>query len=415
MTQVTYPAADLAIERGWISRAALQVAVQLQEAGHDGYLVGGCVRDLLLGRRPKDFDIATGASPEQIKHLFRRARIIGRRFQLVHVRAGREVIEVATYRATPGGTRARGGRGAVAADGRVLDDNAFGTIEQDASRRDFTVNSLYYDPRRECVLDFIGGVKDARKKILRVIGDPAARFTEDPVRMLRALRFRAKLGFTLQRGMSDAIGACKNLLTSVPPPRLFDEALKMFHHGHARKSWEELQQHHLAELLFPPYFETRESGADFLTGMALDNTDARVRDRKPVIAAFLFAVLLWKPFLRELKKHGGMPHADAVFAAGDALFARQSRRVAVPRRVSSAVIEIWHMQFALERRKPRSITRILGERRFRAAFDFLLLRARAGEVEESIAQWWEEIQACAPHELQTRIDALRPHKPRRAR
>ncbi|MGR3914963.1 MAG: polynucleotide adenylyltransferase PcnB [Gammaproteobacteria bacterium] len=414
MTQVTYSAADLAIERDWLSDAALQVAGGLQAAGFDGYLVGGCVRDLLLRRRPKDFDITTNASPEQIKRLFRRARIIGRRFQLVHVRIQREIIEVATYRAKPDGARVPHGRRAarpVAADGRVIDDNAFGTIEQDAARRDFTINSLYYDPRREQVLDFAGGVKDARKRILRMLGNPGARFTEDPVRMLRALRFRAKLDLTLERGLQPAIAECRELLESVPAARLFDEVLKTFHHGHARKGWEELREHGLAALLFPLTFDA--GGGDALIEMALDNTDERVRRDKPVIAAFLFAVLLWRPFMRELARHHRLAHAEAVWAAADALFALQSRRVAVPRRVTSAVTEIWQMQFELEERKPRAIARLLGERRFRAAFDFLLLRARIGEVAPALATWWEEIQQCEEPELQRRIESLRA--PRRTK
>jgi len=415
LTQVTYSAADLAIERDWLSDAALQVAGALQEAGFDGYLVGGCVRDLLLRRRPKDFDITTDASPEQVKQLFRRARIIGRRFQLVHVRFGREIIEVATYRAKPDGARVPAGRRGVkpvAADGRVIDDNAFGTIEQDAARRDFTINSLYYDPRREQVLDFAGGVKDARKRILRMLGNPGARFTEDPVRMLRALRFRAKLDLTLESGLQPAIAECRGLLESVPPPRLFDEVLKMFHHGHARKSWDELRRHDLAALLFPLSAAAGGAG-ETLIEMALDNTDERVRRGKPVIAAFLFAVLLWRPFTRELARHHRLPHSEAVWAAGDALFALQSRRVSVPRRVSAAVIEIWQMQFELEARKPRAVARLLGERRFRAAFDFLLLRARIGEAEPELAEWWEKIQQCDEAELQRRIESLRA--PRRAK
>ncbi len=417
MTQ-THSAADLAMERDWLSTAALQIAGELQDAGYDGYLVGGCVRDLLLGRRPKDFDITTDASPEEVRRLFRRARIIGRRFQLVHVRLGREVIEVATYRAKPDGARARGGRGnsaAVAADGRVIDDNAFGTIEQDAARRDFTINSLYYDPRRDCVLDFAGGVRDARKRVLRMIGEPRARFTEDPVRMLRALRFRAKLDLEWERGLPPAIAECRELLASVPPPRLFDETLKMFHHGHARKSWEELRTHGLAATLFPPAFDADGNAPEKLIGMALDNTDERVRHGKPVIAAFLFAVLLWMPFKRELARAArGLPHAEAVWAAGDTVFASQSLRVAVPRRVAVAAMEIWQMQFALEARKPRAVARLLGERRFRASFDFLLLRARIGEVDAALAEWWEEIQECGEDETRRRIEALRPRRARSA-
>ena len=424
MTQVHYHANDLGFDRNWISNAALQVVGGLQKAGFDGYLVGGCVRDLLLHRHPKDFDITTDASPEQVKNLFRRSRIIGRRFKLVHVRFGREVIEVATYRAKPGRTRTPGGGGAagrqsVADSGRVVDDNVFGTIEQDARRRDFTINALYYDPNKELVEDFLGGVKDARKNILRMIGDPRERFTEDPVRMLRVLRFRAKLDLTLDNGLDVAIAECVELLEGIPAARLFDEVLKMFHHGHARKSWSELRIHNLIDKLFPMTAvaigqagdKTGDKAAESLIEIALENTDQRVGQGKPVIAAFLFAVLLWRPFQAELALRPGMPFGEAAWAAGDAVFARQARRVAVPRRVSAAVIEIWEMQSELESRRPRAVMRLLAGRRFRAAYDFLLLRRRVGEGPEEAAEWWTGIQECNAEQQQQWIENLRTNQP----
>ncbi len=426
LTQVHYHTKDLAFDRSWISDAALQVVSGLQEAGFDGYLVGGCVRDLLLHRRPKDFDITTDASPEQVKQLFRRSRIIGRRFKIVHVRFGREIIEVATYRAKPGGARkaraggvggAAAGRRPVSESGRVVDDNVFGTIEQDATRRDFTINSLYYDPNRELVMDFLGGVKDARKNALRMIGDARERFTEDPVRMLRALRFRAKLGLVLDGGLEPAIADCLELLEDVPAARLFDEVLKMFHHGHAGKSWDELRDHNLVEKLFPMtaavIAETDAGGKadEELIEIALKNTDQRVRQGKPVIAAFLFAVLLWRPFRREFdRRSSGTPFNEAVWAAGDRVFARQCSRVAVPRRVSGAVVEIWEMQFWLEARRPRAVPRMLESRRFRAGYDFLTLRRRTGEVDEELVRWWTDIQECGPEQQQRLIESLPAHK-----
>ncbi len=423
MTEVTYPAKDLGFDRSWISDAALQVVGALQGAGFDGYLVGGCVRDLLLHRRPKDFDITTDASPEQIRQLFRRSRIIGRRFKLVHVRFGREVIEVATYRAKPGGARAgksgggAGGGRPVSERGRVVDDNVFGTIEQDAVRRDFTINALYYDPSRERVVDFLGGVKDIRRNTLRMVGNARERFTEDPVRMLRALRFRAKLGLALESGLESAIADCLELLEDVPAARLFDEMLKMFHHGHARASWDELRRHNLVEKLFPQTAAIIArpgpdgEAAKELIHMALENTDQRVRQGKPVIAAFLFAVLLWKPFTAELarrRQSQSMPLNEAVWMAADAVFARQSRRVAVPRRVSSASVEIWDMQFRLERRRRGGVPNLLAERRFRAAYDFLLLRQRVGEVAEELAQWWTDIQEGNPEQQREWSESPRP-------
>lgn len=429
LTQVHYHTNDLAFDRSWISDAALQVVGALQEAGFDGYLVGGCVRDLLLQRHPKDFDITTDASPEQIKRLFRRARIIGRRFKLVHVRFGREVIEVATYRAKPGGAKARKSQSGAAVKpvserGRVVDDNVFGTIEQDATRRDFTINALYYDPSRELVVDFLGGVKDARKNILRMIGDATERFTEDPVRMLRVLRFRAKLGLTLESGLEPAIANCLELLEDVPAARLFDEVLKMFHHGHALKSWNELCGHNLAEKLFPMTAaviaqvgdQCEDKSAADLIGIAMENTDQRVGQGKPVIAAFLFAVLLWRPFQEEFaRRQPDTPPGEAVWTAGDSVFARQSMRVAVPRRVSAAVVEIWEMQFGLEARRPRAVPRLLASRRFRAAYDFLMLRRRVDEVEEELARWWTDIQESSPEQQQQLIEGLRAGKaaPRR--
>ncbi len=425
MSQVTYHTNDLAFDRGWISAAALQVVSDLQAAGFDGYLVGGCVRDLLLHRKPKDFDITTDASPEQVRGLFRRSRIIGRRFKLVHVRFGREVIEVATYRAKPGGAKGRGasggavnagGRKPFSERGRVVDDNVFGTIEQDAARRDFTINSLYYDPNRELVLDFLGGVKDLRKNTLRMIGDATERFTEDPVRMLRALRFRAKLGLALEARLEPAIADCLSLLDDVPAARLFDEALKMFHHGHALASWDELCSHNLVEKLFPlsaaMLAQPDGAAAEELILMALKNTDQRVHQGKPVISAFLFAVLLWMPFVRELARQRqlGRPRNEAIWIAADIVFGQQSRRVAVPRRVSAAVVEIWEMQFRLESRQPRAVENLLISRRFRAGYDFLVLRQRIGEVEAQLAQWWTDIQECDPQHQQEMVERLRSQK-----
>lgn len=382
----TYHSKNLAFDRGWIGKAALAVADTLQAAGYDGYLVGGCVRDLLLHRPPKDFDVATDARPERVKKLFRRARIVGRRFKIVHVRVAREVVEVATYRAKP--KPQPGARKQISRRGRVLDDNMFGTIEQDAARRDFTINALFYDPRREAVLDYQGGVADARANTLRVIGDARARFTEDPVRILRALRFRAKLGLVLQPGMAAAIAECAPLLDDIPPPRLFDEMLKMFHYGHARKSWRELAKHNLLSRLFPL------TPAAPLIDFALANTDQRVRENKPVISAFLFAVLLWRPYQTEWtrRRRAGMPAAEAAHAAGDAVFQRQAKRIAVPRRVSGAVIEMWEMQPRLEQRRPKTVPRLLISRRFRAAYDLLLLRQQNGEVEEELTRYWTDIQ-----------------------
>ncbi len=409
MKPVYYPAADFGFDRSRVSAAALDVAQGLQDAGYDGYLVGGCVRDLLLGMTPKDFDVTTNATPEQVRKVFRRARIIGRRFRLVHVRYGREVIEVATYRAAPQGAKKNGwlpwnGRGKKSGsgprtteDGRLLDDNVYGTLEDDALRRDFTINALYYDPVEEQLVDFLGGVRDIDARCIRLIGKPAERFAEDPVRMLRVLRFKAKLDLEPERGLMKAVHKQRELLAGVPSARLFDEVLKLFHHAHGVASWRELRENGFSAILFPrteaclegPDGETMES----MIVSALENTDRRISQDKPVIPAYLFAVLLWRPFQDRLGVSGDeIVHNERIWQAGDAVFAEQCRQVAVPRRVSSPAIEIWHMQFNLERRRPKSIEPLLASKRFRAAYDFLALRASIGEVPQETVDWWTRIQ-----------------------
>lgn len=406
MSQITYRTADLAFDQSWVSKAALQVVSGLQSAGFDGYLVGGCVRDMLLHRQPKDFDITTNAHPQQVKQLFKRARIIGRRFKIVHVRYGHEVIEVATYRAKPDSAKAKKShRKPIANSGRLVDDNVFGTIEQDAVRRDFTINSLYYDPTQEQVVDFLGGVKDLRKNLLRIIGNATERFTEDPARMLRALRFRAKLGFKLESTLLPAIQECAVLLDGIPRARLLTEVLKMFHYGHALSSWHELCRYGLLEKLFPLTARLVTAGENEhgnpttqMIVLALKNTDQRVAEDKPVIAAFLFAVLLWQPFITELARQQrrtelpAIPSVEAMWEAGDVVFRKQSCYVTVPRRVSETVLEIWAMQFELEQRLPKAVPILLTRRRFRAAYDFLLLRQQVGEVDAKLAKWWTDIQ-----------------------
>lgn len=424
MKPVYYSTADFGFDRGRISNAALDVVEGLQQAGFDGYLVGGCVRDLLLGMKPKDFDVTTNATPEQVRKLFRRAHIIGRRFRLVHVRFGREVIEVATYRANPKSPertswlpwkKKRGGKAAVKTneDGRLLDDNVYGTLEDDALRRDFTVNALYYDPVEEQIVDFLGGVRDVKERRLALIGKPAERFAEDPVRMLRVLRFKAKLDLDPERGLMKAVAGHRELLTGVPPARLFDEVLKLFHHAHGVASWREIRQSGFAGILFPQTVAALEEEEgdrwETLILRALENTDRRIGQGKPVIPPFLYAVLLWRPFgvvLDRLSDQNKGPYNEMIWQAGDKVFAEQCLRVAVPRRVSSPAIEIWHMQGNLERRRPRSIEPILSSKRFRAAYDFLALRAGIGEVPRETVDWWTRVQDASSGERQQMIQQL---------
>lgn len=402
MKPTHYQSSEFGFDRQRISRAALQVVDGLQSAGFDGYLVGGCVRDLLLGKVPKDFDVTTNARPEQVKKIFDRARIIGRRFRLVHVRYHGEMVEVATYRADPnrGGKKKwlKWAKNKTSNSGRITDDNVYGDIEDDAVRRDFTVNALYYDPTSEQVIDYLGGVADINNHCLKMIGNPADRFAEDPVRMLRVLRFKAKLGLEPEPPLVEAIRKHRMLLEDVPAARLFDEVLKMFHHAHGISSWHELRQTGLAQLLFGQTIEVLEQENDrdyeqFILS-ALENTDRRISQDKPVIPAFLFAVFLWGPFSvrhRQLCVENKNT-MQAFHQASDEVFAAQSLQVSVPRRVSTPAIEIWELQSALERRRPRTIRAILENRRFRAAYDFLLLRARIGEVGQDLVDWWTRIQ-----------------------
>ena len=422
MKPAAYSTADFGFDRDHISHAALEVVEGLQEAGYDGYLVGGCVRDLLLGMTPKDFDVTTNATPEQVRKVFRRARIIGRRFRLVHVRYGREVIEVATYRAKPEGPvrngwlpwkgRRKTGTARTTDEGRLLDDNVYGSMEDDALRRDFTVNALYYDPVEEQVVDFLGGVKDINERCLRLIGKPAERFAEDPVRMLRVLRFKAKLGLLPERGLTRAVERHRELLTGVPPARLYDEVLKLFHHAHGVESWRELRESGFSDILFPQteaaLQEAEGERWESLILQALKNTDHRISQGKPVIPAFLYAVLLWRPFCKRLalKTEGSKPLNESIWEAGDEVFAEQCRRVAVPRRVSSPATEIWHMQGNLERRRPRSVEPLLASKRFRAAYDFLGLRTGVGELPREIFDWWSDIQSADPEKRQEMIRQL---------
>ena len=427
MKPASYPSAEFGFDRSCISEAALEVIDGLQDAGFDGYLVGGCVRDLLLGSEPKDFDVTTDANPEQVRKLFRRARIIGRRFRLVHVRHGREVIEVATYRADPNQNSKRNWLGWAKSskpnNGRILDDNVYGSIEDDAIRRDFTANALYYDPNSEQVLDFVGGVEDIRQHQLRMIGKPANRFAEDPVRMLRVLRFQAKLGLQPDSSITNAIMKQRGLIRDVPAARLFDEVLKMFHHAHGVKSWHLLQDFGFNEFLFRQTADALVNAEDdrwhrFIE-LALENTDRRISQGKPVIPAFLYAVLLWMPFNHHYHevRRPKMSHNEQVWQAGEIVFAEQSRAIAVPRRVSTPAIEIWLMQGILERRRPKTIHSLLENRRFRAAYDFLLLRSRVGEVDSVLVEWWTDIQDQDHAGKQQMIDALQPrrHGPQGAR
>jgi len=397
----TISKADHGITRDHISAGALRVLDTLQEAGFAAYLVGGGVRDLLLNLNPKDFDIATEASPDQVKELFGRScRLIGRRFRLAHVRMGREILEVATFRGSPEPDEESSGN-RVNDSGRIVRDNVYGTLEEDVWRRDFSVNCLYYSAAKETVLDFVGGMADLHARELRVIGEPEVRYREDPVRMLRAIRFAAKLDFKLEKETDRTIDNCAELLRDIPAARLYDETLKLFMAGHAQASFDMLQRYRLFEFICPETAACVDDTEDeqglvarFLK-QALANTDARIHEGKPVTPAFLFAALLWEPVKRDSKaiEAQGMGAVQAIDSAGLDVLARQVEHVAMPRRFSLIAREIWCMQPRLTDRRSRRADEMVENPRFRAGYDFLLLRGEAGEKVREDGNWWTNFQA----------------------
>jgi poly(A) polymerase len=388
----------------------------------------------MLGREPKDFDVVTDARPEEIRNLFHSARVIGRRFRLVHVRFGREIIEVATFRAIPHDMSEDGVVGEDEEEGEEIeeaedapaefaDHNVFGSQEEDAVRRDFTVNALYYDIRDFCIMDYVGGVADLKRGILRVIGDPESRFREDPVRMIRAVRFAARLGFKLEDKTAAPIRDLASLLTTVPAARMFEEVLKLFHGGYALETYELLRHYGLFQHLFPLTEKSlaREEGGFPVTLVprALANTDARVNEDKPVTPAFLFAALLWEPTRQRVSelKADGMNSYDAMFRAADQVLREQLRHVSIPKRFSVPMREIWSLQDRFERRAGQQAFRLLENKRFRAAYDFLLLRAAIGEADQALADWWTHFQVASEDERQamTAVMASTPGTTKRKR
>ncbi len=393
------------ISRKEISDNALKVMSRLHSQGHEAYLVGGAVRDLLLGMHPKDFDIATDATPEAVHQLFRNSRIIGRRFRIVHVRFGREIIEVTTFRghhdrpdpdqASPAGNVSR-----TSSSGRLLRDNVYGTLEEDAVRRDLTVNALYYDSGSFAVYDHVNGMEDLEQRLVSIIGVPETRYREDPVRMLRVLRFAAKLDFRIAPATAAAIAPCAHLLGDIPPARLFDEFGKLFMSGYAVAAMSQLRQHDLLRYLFPDSDAAlRDDSASMqLIDAALRNTDERIHAEKPVTPAFLLAVLLW-PAVRErfdqLQRQGDPP-VQAMHSAGQTEIASAVQHIAIPRRFSIPMREIWELQLRLQRSPVRKPMELVEKRRFRAAYDVLVLREEAGEATGGMGQWWTEFQRDLP-------------------
>ncbi|HEX8542770.1 MAG TPA: polynucleotide adenylyltransferase PcnB [Pseudomonas sp.] len=401
------------LQRSQFSRYAVSIVERLQNAGYQAYLVGGCVRDLMLHIEPKDFDVATSATPEQVRAEFRNARIIGRRFKLVHIHFGREIIEVATFRANHpvDDEDEDSNQSSRNESGRILRDNVYGTLEEDAQRRDFTINALYYDPVSERVLDYANGVHDIRNRLIRLIGDPQQRYKEDPVRMLRAVRFAAKLDFGIEKHSATPIRPLAPMLRDIPSARLFEEVLKLFMSGYAASTFEMLVDLELFEPLFPASSKALEYNPTYthtLISEALSNTDLRIKQNKPVTPAFLFAALLWPALPAKVLRlqERGMPPIPAMNEAAQELILEQCQRIAIPKRFTMPIREIWDMQERLPRRSGKRADMLLDNPRFRAGYDFLLLRESAGEETDGLGEWWTDYQECNDSERREMIRDL---------
>ncbi|MFY9259868.1 MAG: polynucleotide adenylyltransferase PcnB [Gallionella sp.] len=384
------PFASHGVARDQISYGSQKVTDGLQAAGYQAFVVGGAVRDLLLHKKPKDFDVATNATPEEVRRVFRRARIIGRRFRLVHVMFGEEVVEVSTFRRMVDAEDAQADE-----HGRLLRDNEFGDQEQDAARRDFTANALYYDPATQEIHDYHHGYADTEKLILRMIGLPNVRYREDPVRMLRAVRLSAKLGMKIEAKTAAPIDEMKGLLDNVPQARLLDEVLKMLLSGHSVACIQQLRNMNLHHGLLPllDVIWAQPTGEKFIM-LALRNTDERLAQDKPVSPAFLFAALLWHEVLAAWNlrvKRGDRP-IGAMHEAMDEVLAKQKQQLAIPHRHDAVMKEIWLLQQRFDQRAGQRPFRLLEQPRFRAGFDFLLLRCASGEVSDDLGLWWDEFQ-----------------------
>ena len=435
------PAEVHGIDARLVDDNAVRVVRTLKDAGYEAYIVGGAVRDLLVGLRPKDFDVATDATPEQVKALFRRAFVIGRRFRLVHVIFGRgrehEVIEVSTFRAYLDASAAEqvsgnektsrheltGKSHVVDASGRVLRDNVWGPQIEDAARRDFTINAMYYDPVTRVVVDYHGGLQDARSRVLRMIGDPAMRYREDPVRVLRVVRFAAKLGFTIEPATLAPVAGATRLLQAVPASRLFDEMIKLLQTGHALASVEQLRRHDLLRGVFPVLEAAFAGEGDdprrsrFIE-LALEDTDRRVAESRAVAPSFLLACLLWHEVQSRWEglRLQGEPAQPALQSAIDAVFDARVGDISGRGKLAADMREIWQMQPRFERRTAAAAASLTAQPRFRAGFDFLRLRADAGEADGALADWWEDYHLGDDDEREALLAAVRPAAaPRRVR
>ncbi len=394
------------ISRKNISPAAIKIIKQLDDAGFKAYLVGGGVRDLLLGNHPKDFDVATNATPEEVKRIFRGARIIGRRFQIVHVRIGREIIEVTTFR----GHHDEGPTTTRSDEGMLLRDNVYGSIETDAVRRDFSVNALYYTLKDFSVLDYCNGLEDLKQRTLRMIGDPATRYKEDPVRMLRAVRFAAKLGFKIEVNTAKPISEMSSLLANISEARLFEEVLKLFLSGSATATFHLMREYDLFKQLFPGSDAALKAGDSLgaaLIEQSMINTDKRLRAEKTVTPAFIYAAILWPALQKEQQLLSAkMPPQAAYLQAAQNVISQQLTRTSIPTRFLIPMREIWDLQHRLPSRQGLRALRLLDHARFRAAYDFLLMREDSGEDLHGLGSWWTAFQKANDDEREKMVENL---------
>ena len=400
------PREEHTLSRTNIAENALKVLYRLNEGGFEAYLVGGGVRDLLLGIQPKDFDIATSASPEEVKKLFRNCRLIGRRFRLAHVHFGREIIEVATFR------KGHTDEDHLSAHGMILRDNVYGTLDEDVVRRDFTVNALYYNIADHSVLDFYGGFGDLKKRTIRLIGEPVQRFREDPIRMLRGVRLAAKLNCTIAKETEQPIASLANLLHNVPHARILDELMKTYRSGHALTAFELLMKHGLFKELFPEVeMVLQESNAKKMQAMlerTMQVADERTADGRSLSPAFLFACLLWWPMQKLLKEYQaqGMKLFPALQSAMETTIHQQMQTIAIPKRFTAMMRDVWVLQYLLPRRRGKRVYRNYNHRYFRAAYDFIVLRGACGENVNDLAEWWTKFQEVDKKQQQKMIAAV---------
>ena len=408
------------VSRRLISDNALKVLSKLRAGNFDAYLVGGCVRDIILGSKPKDFDVATSATPEEVRALFKNAHIIGRRFKIVHIRYGREIIEVTTFRANHAPNVQKEGKqsrknlkdsvSAHNSSGMILRDNVYGNIDEDAARRDFTINALYYTLDQFRILDFCDGLRDLNEGLIRMIGDPESRYREDPVRMLRALRFAAKLQFEIEPATLKPIDELAHLLESISPARLFDETIKLLTGGQAVATFELIRNCEVGHYLFPPTLHALEhcdAQAARLLDLALENTDKRLAEEKSVTPAFLFAALLWPVLQHRLKTEQPSQNNDYQafqIIANDVLM-QQLQYTAIPKRFTLVTKDIWEMQLRLTRKNRRSVENVFAHPKFRAAYDFLLLREESGEDLAGLGQWWTDYQVASDEQRSTMVNS----------